>query len=76
MPHRAFLEGVPDAAFYATYAGQLLGLYLAHRVARVRQRKLFLKTSSDHKGESERQVCISRCRDGEYPVALSQIAVQ
>ncbi|CAM9280061.1 unnamed protein product [Pylaiella littoralis] len=34
LPHRAFLEGVPDAAFHATYAGQLLGLYLAHRVAR------------------------------------------
>ncbi|CAB1112713.1 unnamed protein product [Ectocarpus sp. CCAP 1310/34] len=33
-PHRAVLENVPDAAFHVTYLGQLLGLYLAHRVAR------------------------------------------
>ncbi|CAN0413658.1 unnamed protein product [Ectocarpus fasciculatus] len=32
-PHRAVLENVPDAAFHVTYLGQLLGLYLAHRVA-------------------------------------------
>lgn len=37
LPHRAVHDGVPDAAFHATYAGHLLGLYLAHRVARVRQ---------------------------------------
>eukprot|EP00752_Nemacystus_decipiens_P001797 g1736.t1 len=34
FPHRAMLERVPDAAFYATYMGHLLGLYLCHRVAR------------------------------------------
>ena len=35
LAHRAFLEGVPDAAFHATYAGQLLGLFLAYKVAQV-----------------------------------------
>ncbi|CAM9770331.1 unnamed protein product [Hapterophycus canaliculatus] len=34
LPHRAILTSVPDAAFHATYLGQLVGLYLAHRVAR------------------------------------------
>ncbi|CAN0172765.1 unnamed protein product [Scytosiphon promiscuus] len=34
LPHRAILENVPDAAFHATYLGQLVGLYLAYRVAR------------------------------------------
>ena len=42
LPHRAVFEGVPDVAFHATYMGQLLGLYLAHRAARVRHSVLLL----------------------------------
>lgn len=35
LAHRAFLAEIPDAAFHATYAGQLLGLFLAYKVAQV-----------------------------------------
>lgn len=35
LAHRAFLEGVPNAAFHATYTGQLLGLFLAFKAAQV-----------------------------------------
>lgn len=37
MPHRAVFEKVPDVAFHATYIGQLLGLYLAYKVAQVKR---------------------------------------
>lgn len=33
LAHRTFLAEIPDAAFHATYAGQLLGLFLAYKVA-------------------------------------------
>lgn len=42
LPHRAVLEKVPDVAFQATYIGQLLGLYLAHKIAQVRHSMLYL----------------------------------
>eukprot|EP00904_Undaria_pinnatifida_P009601 jgi/Undpi1/5771/HiC_scaffold_2.g01045.m1 len=33
LAHRALLKSVPDVAFHATYAGQLLGLFLAFKAA-------------------------------------------
>ena len=35
LAHRALLKSVPDVAFHATYAGQLLGLFLAFKAAQV-----------------------------------------
>lgn len=36
LPHRLALGDVPDAAFHLTYAGQLVGLYIAHKIAQVK----------------------------------------
>lgn len=62
-PHRAVLENVPDAAFHVTYLGQLLGLYLAHRVAGVSQnehaservKKVLLQCSWHKKMEQQKE---------------------